>query len=72
MYILVQVKQDKDCPFFRPTDFTIKLHTIKSRWSILFFIVKELQVIIKKNPKNIYLYFPFSEDQFCLSQQCRP
>ena len=50
---------------FRPMEFSIKLHTIKSGWSIVY--IEGSHVIIKK--KNC---ISFSEDQFCFSKQYRP
>ena len=41
---------------FRPMEFSIKLHTIKSAWSIVY--IEGSQVIISK----IILHFPFAED----------
>ena len=49
---------------FRPIEFSIKLHTIKSGWSIVY--IEGSPIIISPN-----YYISFSEDRFCLSKQCR-
>ena len=44
---------------FRLMEFSIKLHTIKSGWPIVYFLLWI---------KNMF----HSEDRFCISKQCRP
>ena len=47
-------------------EFSIKLHTMKSGWSIEY--IEGSHIIISKNKYCI----SFSEDRLCLSKQCRP
>ena len=49
----------------RPMEFSITLYTDTSGWSIVY--IEGSQVIILKKCST-----SFSEDQFCLSKQCRP
>ena len=44
-------------------EFSIKFHTVKSGWSMVY--IEGLQAIISK------YYISFSEDRFCLRKQCR-
>ena len=50
---------------FRPLEFSIKQHTIKSGWSNVY--TEGSQVIISKNYR-----ISFSEYRFCHSKQCIP
>ena len=49
----------------RPMGYSIKFDTVRPGWSIVY--IEGLQAIISQK-----YCIAFSEDQFCLSRQCRP
>ena len=52
------------CTGFTPMEFSMKLHTMKSEWFIVYI---ECHRLISEND-----HISFSKIPFCLSKQCRP